>query len=93
MPPVGAPSRPAAGEWPLRLVNAMGWVVDPELQQAARGDFHEALVARARARVAAAASLAQDLEPGLVVEQQVTAGYQVEVLAAEATAGRDAGDR
>ena len=75
-----------AGRWgvAVRLVNAMGWVVDPELQGAARGDIHEALVARARARVAAAASLARDLEPGLVVEQQVTAGYQVEVLAAEA---------
>jgi nucleotide-binding universal stress UspA family protein len=73
---------------PLRLVNAAGWVVDTELERAAHGNFHEALVCRARARLAAAATRVRAVEPDLVVEHQVTAGYQVEVLEGESRLAR-----
>ena len=73
---------------PLRVVNAMAWVVDAELERASHGDFYAALTNRANARVAKAAALAQQVEPGLVVEQQVTAGYQVDVLTEEARSAR-----
>ena len=33
---------------PLRLVNAAGWVVDTEIEQAAYGSLHDALVSRAQ---------------------------------------------
>lgn len=68
---------------PLRLVNAVMWVIDPELERAAHGDFREALLGRARARLATAAAAASRIEPDLVVQQQVSDGYQVEVLEAE----------
>jgi nucleotide-binding universal stress UspA family protein len=68
----------------LRLVSAVMWVVDAELQRASHGDFHAALLDRARTRMATAAALAKEIEPEVAVEQQVTEGYQVEVLAAEA---------
>jgi len=73
---------------PLRLVNAAGWVVDADLERAAHGNFHQALVSRARARLAVAATQAHAVEPDLVVEQQVTAGYQVEVLERESRLAR-----
>jgi nucleotide-binding universal stress UspA family protein len=73
---------------PLRLVNAVGWVVDAELEEAAHGDFREALLSRARARLAAAATLAREVEPDLVVERQLATGYQVDVLVDEARLAR-----
>jgi nucleotide-binding universal stress UspA family protein len=69
---------------PLRLVHAMAWVVDPELERAARGDFYAELLNQARARVAKAAALAREVEPDLVVEEEVSPGYQVDVLAEQA---------
>jgi nucleotide-binding universal stress UspA family protein len=76
------------GGQPLRVVNAMGWVVDAELQRAAHGDFHAALVARARAHLAAAEKAAREAEPDVQVEQQLTAGYLVDVLVAESRLAR-----
>jgi nucleotide-binding universal stress UspA family protein len=73
---------------PLRLVHAAGWVVDPELEQAAHGNFHELLMSRARARLTAAATRAKEVEPDLVVEQQTAAGYQVDVLSEESRLAR-----
>jgi nucleotide-binding universal stress UspA family protein len=73
---------------PLRLVNAMGWVIDAELEQAAHGNFHEALMSRARARLTAAAARAKEVEPDLVVEQQTSTGYQVDVLSEESRLAR-----
>jgi nucleotide-binding universal stress UspA family protein len=73
---------------PLRLVNAVGWVADPEFEPATNGNFREAMLSRGHARLATAATLAREIEPDLVVEQQLTVGYQIEVLAAEARLAR-----
>jgi nucleotide-binding universal stress UspA family protein len=74
---------------PLRLVHAVGWVVDPDLGESAiRGDYREALLSRARGRLAVAASAARAVEPGVAIEQHVSAGYQLDVLAEEARLAR-----
>jgi nucleotide-binding universal stress UspA family protein len=73
---------------PLRLVNAAGWVVDTDIDRTAYGSLHDALVSRAQLRLAAATTQAHAVEPDLVVEQQVTAGHQVEVLEGESRLAR-----
>lgn len=71
---------------PLRLVNAFGWPDTRHIGDAGfGGGSREVLLRSARKELAAAAAVADQAAPGMVVEQQLVVGFPVPVLQAEAT--------
>ncbi|WP_028927871.1 universal stress protein [Pseudonocardia acaciae] len=88
--PAMAAVRWAAGEaarrgLPVRLVAAFGWPdIQPPGETILTTDYRAELLREAREHLSAAADVAEQTAPGLLVEQQVVTGYPAAVLRAEA---------
>ena len=70
---------------PLRLVHAFAWVAETGFDVLTDGEQdRETLLAQARGYLRSAAATATEIEPEIVVQQQLVVGYAAECLLAEA---------
>jgi nucleotide-binding universal stress UspA family protein len=70
---------------PLRLVIGFGWPADVSEGHPYHGDaYRELLLGQARDHLAAAAAVAEHMQPGVEVEQQLIVGSPITVLGEEA---------
>ena len=70
---------------PLRLVHAFAWVAEPDSEVLTGGEhYRDMMLERARGYLRSAAAVASEIQPGIVVQQQLIVGYAAEILLAEA---------